>query len=121
MSRDGTADFLAGFLVGAVVGAAVALLMAPMSGEQTRGMIRDRSQDLMERAEVAAGEARKRAEEAARELQAREKELEDRTRIVLQEQSSKVPGMLEKVKKAVVHSSKPESPELPIEPALPEV
>ena len=38
--------FLAGFVIGGLVGAATALILAPQSGEETRGQIANRSQDL---------------------------------------------------------------------------
>jgi gas vesicle protein len=56
-------DFFAGFLVGALVGAATALLLAPQSGEDTRGYIRDRGIELKERADKLSDDARHRAEE----------------------------------------------------------
>jgi gas vesicle protein len=34
--------FLAGLVTGSVVGASLALLLAPQSGEETRGQIRDK-------------------------------------------------------------------------------
>ncbi len=39
--------FMIGILVGALVGSTVALLMAPESGEQLRGEIRDRGQNFV--------------------------------------------------------------------------
>jgi gas vesicle protein len=56
-------DFLAGFLVGALVGAAAALLLAPQSGEETRGLIREKGIELGQRADELSTEARKKAED----------------------------------------------------------
>jgi gas vesicle protein len=39
--------FMIGILVGALVGSTVALLMAPESGEQLRGEIRERGQNFV--------------------------------------------------------------------------
>lgn len=39
--------FLIGILVGSLVGSTVALLLAPESGEQLRGQLRDRGQGFM--------------------------------------------------------------------------
>ncbi|PID85359.1 MAG: hypothetical protein CSA11_05665 [Chloroflexi bacterium] len=40
--------FLAGFVIGGLVGAATALILAPQSGEQTRGQIATKSSELRE-------------------------------------------------------------------------
>jgi gas vesicle protein len=72
MAKEGYGiDFVAGFLVGALVGAAVALLFAPQSGDQTRGIIRERGIELGQRAGEMSDEARRRAEEL--QAQARER------------------------------------------------
>jgi gas vesicle protein len=44
-------SWLLSFFLGGVVGAAVALLLAPKSGRQTRGQIKDIAQDYKEKAE----------------------------------------------------------------------
>jgi gas vesicle protein len=54
-------DFLAGLFVGALVGAAAALLLAPQSGEETRGLIHDKGVELGHRADELGVEARQRA------------------------------------------------------------
>ena len=69
--KNCSGDFVAGFLVGALVGAAAALLFAPMSGEETRVMIREKGVELGQRADEMSLEARKRAEEL--QAQARER------------------------------------------------
>lgn len=108
MARDGGEDFLAGFLVGAIVGAVAALLLAPLSGEETRSMIRERSLELRDKAELSAAAARRRAEELAHEAARRGEELEERGRIVLQEQGGKVQEIIEKGKKAASRLTKSE-------------
>jgi gas vesicle protein len=82
--RDEFGAFLVGFVVGGLTGAVVALLFAPQSGEETRALIKDKSIELRDkaqmtaeealaRAEAAAAEARKRAEELAKDLRERGK------------------------------------------------
>lgn len=61
--------FLAGVIVGGLTGAAAALLMAPKSGEEVRGTIREKSIELRERAQETVEEARQRAEKAIEETQ----------------------------------------------------
>ena len=46
--------FLIGIFVGALVGSTVALLMAPESGENLRGKLRERGQSFMTDAQHAA-------------------------------------------------------------------
>jgi len=61
MSRDdGTAagTVIFAFVLGAVTGAAAALLMAPVSGEETRRVLADRAREGRERAEEAARQGR---------------------------------------------------------------
>ena len=73
--RDEFGAFLVGFLVGGLTGAVVALLMAPQSGEETRALIKDKSIELRDKAQVTAEEAMARAEAAAAEARARADEL----------------------------------------------
>lgn len=73
--RDEFGAFLVGFIVGGLSGAVVALLMAPQSGEETRALIRDKSIELRDRAQISAEEAIARAEAAAADARARADEL----------------------------------------------
>jgi len=49
---------LLAFLLGGVVGAGLALLLAPLSGAETRKRIRDVAEEVKEKAEGAIGEIR---------------------------------------------------------------
>ena len=73
--RDEFGAFLVGFIVGGLSGAVVALLFAPQSGEETRAIIKDKSIELRDRAQVSAEEAIARAEAAAADARARADEL----------------------------------------------
>lgn len=73
-------SYLAGFIVGGLVGAAVALMMAPQSGEETRGMIRDKSIELRDRASDSMEDARLRAEKAIDDARMRVDELSQQLR-----------------------------------------
>lgn len=73
--RDEFGAFLVGFIVGGLSGAVVALLFAPQSGEETRAIIKDKSIELRDRAQVSAEEAIARAEAVAADARARADEL----------------------------------------------
>ncbi len=73
--RDEFGAFLVGFIVGGLTGAVVALLFAPQSGEETRALIKDKSIELRDKAQVTAEEALARAEELAADARHRAEEL----------------------------------------------
>jgi gas vesicle protein len=73
--RDEFGAFLVGFIVGGLTGAVVALLFAPQSGEETRALIKDKSIELRDKAQVSAEEALARAEELAADARQRADEL----------------------------------------------
>jgi gas vesicle protein len=54
--------FLAGLVTGSLVGASLALLLAPQSGEEIRGQIRDKSVELKDGAVEGLTEAGHRAQ-----------------------------------------------------------
>ena len=78
-------DFVAGFAVGALVGAAAALLFAPMSGEETRVMIREKGVELGHRADEMSIEARKRAEELQIQAKERAGTIQERVKVAVDE------------------------------------
>jgi gas vesicle protein len=73
--RDEFGAFLVGFIVGGLSGAVVALLFAPQSGEETRMLIKDKSIELRDKAQITAEEAIARAEAAAADARARADDL----------------------------------------------
>lgn len=83
--KNCSGDFVAGFLVGALVGAAAALIFAPMSGEETRGMLRERGVELGQRADEMSAEARKRAEELQLQAKERAGALQERVKVAVDE------------------------------------
>jgi gas vesicle protein len=102
--------FLAGFVIGGLVGAATALLLAPQSGEEMRTVIKDKSIELKEKANLSTAEARARAEAALKEAQARydeltlqakskTEELLQRGQVLVDEQKAKVEEVIASVKK----------------------
>jgi gas vesicle protein len=73
--RDEFGAFLVGFIVGGLSGAVVALLFAPQSGEETRALIKDKSIELRDKAQITAEEAIARAEAVAADARTRADEL----------------------------------------------
>jgi len=73
--RDEFGAFLVGFIVGGLSGAVVALLFAPQTGEETRALIKDKSIELRDRAQITAEEAIARAEAVAADARARADDL----------------------------------------------
>ncbi|MEN9562461.1 MAG: hypothetical protein RIR73_705 [Chloroflexota bacterium] len=86
--RDEFGAFLVGFVVGGLTGAVVALLFAPQSGEETRALIKDKSIELRDKAQLTAEEAYARAEAAAKEARTRAEELAHEARIRAEELAS---------------------------------
>ncbi len=81
MSEKGrTRDFISGMVWGGLMGATAALLMAPRSGEETRSMLRNQTEELRRKAMDAAEQTKAKAGE----LQERGRELieANRERIV---------------------------------------
>jgi gas vesicle protein len=79
--------FLAGLVLGGLVGAAMAMLLAPASGPDTRRQIKEKSLELKIQAEHQVEDARKRAEE-----------LQERSRVVLEEQKARLNQAIEDAK-----------------------
>jgi gas vesicle protein len=88
--RDEFGAFLVGFIVGGLTGAVVALLFAPQSGEETRALIKDKSIELRDKAQVSAEEAYARAEELAADARRRAEELTKEARARATELASEV-------------------------------
>jgi gas vesicle protein len=101
--RDEFGAFLVGFVVGGLTGAVVALLFAPQSGEETRALIKDKSIELRDKAQMTAEEAYARAEAAAKEARARAEELAHEARARAEQLAAEVKergkGALEAVRK----------------------
>lgn len=83
--RDEFGAFLVGFIVGGLTGAVAALLFAPQSGDETRALIKDKSIELRDKAQVTAEEALAKAEAAAAEARARADELAKEVKVRSQE------------------------------------
>jgi gas vesicle protein len=101
--RDEFGAFLVGFIVGGLSGAVVALLFAPQSGEETRALIKDKSIELRDRAQMSAEEAIARAEAAAADARARAdelaKQLRERGQVVVDDVRERGKSAMEAVRR----------------------
>ncbi|MBI5963329.1 MAG: YtxH domain-containing protein [Chloroflexi bacterium] len=101
--RDEFGAFLVGFVVGGLTGAVVSLLFAPQSGEETRALIKDKSIELRDKAQVTAEEALARAEALAADARKRAEELTHEARVRAEQLAAEVrersKGALEAVRK----------------------
>ena len=71
----GAMDFLRGLVFGGLAGATVAILFAPRSGEETRELIRERSDELRGRVSQTALETREQISDFAHRVQRQSGEL----------------------------------------------
>ena len=108
--RDEFGAFLIGFIVGGLTGAAVSLLMAPQSGEETRGYLRDRAIEIRDRASETAqttagslgetaGTVRARAGEYVGRARENAEELQRRGQVILEEQRGKISQRVQTLRK----------------------
>lgn len=78
--------FIAGFTIGAAAGALIGLILAPQSGEETRGMISDKSKELYGKAQDTVSEIQSKADAAANALQQKGDELMSKLQEVINKQ-----------------------------------
>jgi gas vesicle protein len=106
--RDEFGAFLVGFIVGGLSGAMVALLMAPQTGEETRALLRDKSIELRDRAQISAEEAIARAEAAAADARARAddlaRQLRERGQVVVEDVRERGKSAVDAVRSKVKRS-----------------
>jgi gas vesicle protein len=82
--------YLGWFLFGATVGGLTALLLTPRTGEENRGFLTERGEELA-----------RRAQELAAEAQGRAGELLDRSRELFEEQTQRLMGAFEAGREAM--------------------
>ena len=68
MNKDHAIGFGIGLLAGAVIGGAIALLYAPMTGKETRQLIRDKATEAVDTVKEAASEASRKGQSAVKAL-----------------------------------------------------
>jgi len=88
---------LVGFTAGAVVGAVTALLYAPQSGAETRGKIKERFNDLSEKAGDIIERSKESIEEAKDKMAAAYEQAVERTSSVIEQAKEKLGRKKEEV------------------------
>ncbi|HEX9925373.1 MAG TPA: YtxH domain-containing protein [Anaerolineae bacterium] len=76
-SHNSGGSFFTGLITGGLLGAGLALLLAPQSGEETRGQIRDKSFELKDQATEGLAEAGHRAQAKAEVWQEKGQEVSE--------------------------------------------
>ncbi len=104
--RDEFGAFLVGFVVGGLTGAVVSLLFAPQSGEETRALIKDKSIELRDKAQVTGEEALARAEALAADARKRAEELTHEARVRAEQLASEARTRTEQIASEVRERSK---------------
>lgn len=101
MSDNKFGAFAAGLFTGALAGGIAALLLAPQSGEETRTLIVEKSQEVYEKAgktfeeayaqaEASLAEARTKVEELAEQAKEKSVEWQEQGQIMLENITNKV-------------------------------
>jgi gas vesicle protein len=101
----GTRDFISGIVWGGLVGAAIGMLMAPRSGEETRALLRERSDEFKMQARETADNLREKATETAEQARGRASELQQRGRELIDENRERITRTAEAVKQSVKESA----------------
>ena len=100
MNNDRGFDFIGGFLLGGIVGAAAALLMAPASGVKTREQIRSEGVALKNRGQELGNDAVQQAQKMVKQGQKGVSDTQDRTRLALEEQKTRLTEAIDAGKQA---------------------
>ncbi len=105
--KSGGSGFLSGLVWGSMVGAAIGLLMAPRAGDETRVLLREKTNELRDRAQQTAEETRTKATE-----------LQERSRSLVQENRERLARTAEAVKRSAQEAWR-EEPAMGSEPSGP--
>lgn len=78
--------FLAGFLVGGALGAVAGVLLAPQSGEETRELLTDVSQDVIKKTDRTVKDIQDRADDVVSDIQQKGDEIMDQIQDLINKQ-----------------------------------
>jgi len=82
--------FLTGFIVGSAVGGVVGILLAPRSGEETREMLVDKSEEVYQTTENSVKELQSKATEVMDNIQKKGDDLLSKVQDLIREQCKEV-------------------------------
>lgn len=122
--RDSFSSFLIGFIAGGIAGAIATVLYAPKSGEETRNALKDKKEEILDKANLTVDEAYKQAEIAAKDARDRFEALASTTKSRAEEVTRRGQVFLEERKGKILNSlnsekddSNEEIPTIPENPA----
>lgn len=98
------------FILGAALGAGIALLYAPMSGEQARNMIRQRSMEARDTATAKLEEAQYKADVLSKQAKRTASELKEVGRQTLEEQKASLERGARRAKETIQSEVNPNLP-----------
>lgn len=78
--------FLSGFVVGGALGAIAGILLAPQSGEETRDMLHDTSQDIIKKTDKTVKEIQDKADIVVSDLQQKGDEIMEKIQTLINKQ-----------------------------------
>ena len=78
--------FLAGFIVGGAIGAIAGVLLAPKSGEETRGMLADGAKEAMKRSDETVKKIQSKADDVVSEMQRKSNEIKEKLQNLINQQ-----------------------------------
>jgi gas vesicle protein len=84
-----TSKFLTGFIIGGAIGAVAGILLAPKSGEETRTMISDATDDLLKRTDKTIKEIRDKADDAVSDMQKKGDEIKGQLQKLIDNKTKK--------------------------------
>ena len=87
--RDEFGAFLIGFIVGGLTGAAISLIMAPQSGEETRGYLKDQAIVLRDKAQETAQTTAEQVSARTAEVRSKATDLAGKAKTSAEELASK--------------------------------
>ncbi|MDD3436492.1 MAG: YtxH domain-containing protein [Candidatus Gastranaerophilales bacterium] len=80
--------FLAGFIVGGALGAIAGVLLAPQSGDETRGLLTDMSKDVAEKTDKTVKEIQDKADTVVSDLQQKGEEIIEKIQSIINKQKN---------------------------------
>jgi gas vesicle protein len=108
--RDSFSSFIIGFIAGGIAGAIATVLYAPKSGAETRNALKEKKEEILDKANLSVDEAYKQAEMAAKyardrfealanTTKSRAEEVTRRGQVFLEERKNQLKGLKNELEK----------------------